>query len=189
MRLKHTFAMIAVCTAVGAGFSTSALAQAGMISFDGRISASGCTPNVAGQGPNAAILLPWADATDFPAVGDTMHWTPFAIEVTGCTITTFNRVWSYFSQGTANVSTGRLDSTGSAGGVDLQLTDGAQAPFAVWGPVGNVTGENPTLADDGSGNGTREATMNYGVRYYRYSATAPTPGSVISTVQYSLQFN
>jgi len=189
MRLKHTLTMLAVSTVVGAGFSTSALAQSGLISFNGRITDSGCTPDVAGQGPNGTVLLPWADTTDFPAVGDTMHWTSFDIKVTGCTLAPFNRVWSYFSEGTANASTGRLDNAGSAGGVDLQLTDAGQAPIAVWGPPNIVTGDNPVLIDDGSGNGTLGATMNYGVRYYRFSATAPTPGSVLATVQYSLQFN
>jgi len=190
MKLKHTFAMIAVSTVVGAGFSTSALAQSGLISFDGRLSASGCTPDVSGQGPDAMILLPWADVTDFPNVGDTMHWTPFDIKLTGCSSPPpLNNVWSYFSQGTANISTGRIDNAGTSTGVDYQLTDAAQVPFAVWGPVGNVTGPNPALVDDGTGNNTLGATMNYGVRYYRFSATAPTPGSVLGSVQYSLQFN
>jgi len=178
MQGKILWLALAVCT----GFASSVSAQIGTLTFSGKITASGCTAHVNGGNSNATVTILGVDASWLPNVGSTVGLTPFTISVTGCN-NTVTKVWSYFSGGNAVASTGRLSNTtgmGRATGVELQLTNATGTPFAVAGLPTTVTGANPNLA-------AGAASMDYGVRYYR-SGTI-TAGTVVSTVQYDLQFN
>jgi len=169
------------CAIVGGmAISTSAFAVDGTIDFQGQITDTTCAVAVNSGTNNGTVTLPTIAASALPAVASTAGATPFTISLTGCTGTALNTASTLFENG-ANVdaAAGRLNSTGTASGVQIELLNAAQAPLHV-GAAG-LQGDTPADISSGS------ATMNYFARYYASGASV-TPGSVVSRVDYTIQY-
>jgi len=180
---KQTFAVAVVCAGAVHAFPVHAQTNTdGNISAYGQVTGDACTPKVNGGGADGTIMLPSVGISQFPSGGDTAGWTPFRIEI-HCSTALDANVWVYFSQGSADAVTGRLKNTGTAQGIDLQLTDGEEAPFKVWGDPATRAGGFVHTSEN-------FPVLHYGVQYYRdETATRVLPGSVVATVRYSLQYD
>ncbi|AOY02228.1 hypothetical protein BJP62_05925 [Jeongeupia sp. USM3] len=170
MKAKMTLAAIAIA----AGFSAmSASAADGTISFTGEISASTC--EVSGASGAVDVTLPTVGLTSLKAAGDTAGATPFSISVTNCAMG--GKTYAYFEAGANTNSQGRLDSTGSATGVEVEILNKDETPINVGG-----AGDQGVAKVDVDASG--DATLQYLARYYATAAAGA--GNVATSVQYSV---
>ncbi|MEZ8785362.1 fimbrial protein [Vibrio splendidus] len=165
----------------------SAQASQGTITFNGLVTASTCTVSVDGQGDDSTITLPTVDAKTLANAADTAGRTAFSIELSDCTMSTSpadTQVSTFFEAGpTVDLATGRLNSSGVATNVQLQILDGDSTAINVGDSSQIADNDYQTIAGT-SGTGT--ATLNYGVEYYATGQS--TAGTVISSVVYSMQY-
>lgn len=165
----------------------SAQASEGTITFNGLVTASTCTVSVDGQNGDATITLPTVDATTLANASETAGRTGFSIALSECTMSTSpenTQVSTYFEMGpTVDSATGRLNSSGHANNVQLQILEDDGTPINI-GNKSQAVGNKYQTVVGGSGSGT--ATLNYGVEYYATGQS--TPGTVISQVVYSMQY-
>ncbi|WP_114239623.1 fimbrial protein [Dyella sp. C9] len=163
----------------------TAKAVDGTITFGGAVTAKTCTVKLnAGTNGSGTVTLPSVSTSAFSGLGTTAGETQFTIGVSGCA-TGMNTVATYFEAGPTVNSNGRLVvTTGGATNLDLQLlySDGS---IVTAGSAAATSGAG--LANISST--TNSATLTYFVRYYQNSATAPTAGSVASSVNYSMIYN
>lgn len=170
--------------ALMAGFGIAAFApQAanatdGTINFTGAVTGSTCVVKINGAAGPATVTLPTVSTTALSAAGATAGQTAFAINLSGCAGSpTATKASTFFENGPNVNAAGRLANTGTATGVDVQLvnsdnsviTAGSAAPTSGAG-VATITAS--------------AATLNYYARYY--ATAAATPGSVASSVQFSV---
>jgi len=191
MKTKLSLLSLAVC----AVFSTGAFAQQGTITFQGEVFDSGCTVDVNGGGPTGTVVLSPVSPANLLA-NATAGERDFDITLSGCTQSTYNNVWAYFS-GVNVDANGRLNNIAAtpAANVKLEISRENNGARIVLGPTGgaNVNGTGPT-ADQGATfaltpttppNG---ATLRYGVRYFADGGNAGV-GMVNSQVTYNLIFH
>lgn len=179
-KLKTTYAASALMLiAIGANVHA---ASTGTITFNGELTATTCDVPVNGSGPSATVGLPTLSVADLATPGVPGGTTKFTMALSNCagTLTTAS---AFFEAGpTVDLVSGRLNNTGTAGNVQLQLLDGSSSTLAPIN-VGDSAQVDDTIYRDVSG-GT--ATLPYAVQYY--PTAAPTAGSVVSNVVYSIQY-
>ena len=133
-------------------------------------------------GASFAVTLPTVGAGSLgTTAGSVAGTTPFNIALSACTAT--GTVKAYFEPGSTINAAGRLNNTiatgsGGAAGVDLQVLNSGQTAINLNTQTGTTTA---TIA-------TNAATLNYFVQYYNTTAAAVTPGTVSSTVNYTIQY-
>ncbi|MGO4312351.1 fimbrial protein [Pseudomonas sp. KB_15] len=182
MKLK-TLLTIAVTIASGAAISLPAQAIDGTITFAGRVIDATCNVTAGGGSDgNATVTLPAVPVSLLARASDTTGDTDFSIQLRDCTGATAaaggQGVAVLFDPNGRVNTDGRLNSTGSADGVDLAIY-----------PTGSATPLNlrvaPTAAyatiTDGS------ATLTYTVKYFSTRAS-PAGGTVASTVAYTVLY-
>ncbi|MDK6932424.1 fimbrial protein [Klebsiella aerogenes] len=162
-------------------------ASTGTITFNGELTDTTCEVDVNGQGSDATVILPTVGVNQLTKSGDTSGTTSFNMNISDCVIGTeggHSKVSTFFQAGnTVDLSTGRLKNmTGGATNVDLRLLDASNS-FA---PInaGNTDQVNSTAYVDIKEDGT--ALLPYAVQYYANGQT--TPGTVVSSVVYNLQY-
>jgi major type 1 subunit fimbrin (pilin) len=163
-----------------AALVASHLAQAsdGTITFTGALQSATCT--ITGGG-NQTVALPTLSTSSLSSTGSTAGDTSFSISVTGCTagLTTAS---AYFESGiNVNATTGRLKNGGAAGNVELQLLNGSGTTINLAGVTTAAQGATAANLNSSAG------AQTFIARYYATGAT--TPGSVSSSVTYSLVYN
>lgn len=161
--------------------SSPANASDGTISFTGAIVATSCVVTLNGGSASGTVTLPTIQAGALAASGNTAGPTNFTLNLTGCAaVSGKTTVNAYFEAGaTVNPTTGNLINSGGATNVALQLLVASSSLQII---PGSPTQAQPTGV---SLTGTSGA-LNYVVQYYA-TGTA-TPGTVTSSVTYSLAY-
>jgi major type 1 subunit fimbrin (pilin) len=174
--MKHK--LLALATAAAALTPMISSASDGTITFNGTISAVTCTI----ASPSFTVTLPTVSVNTLGTSGAFAGATRFPIAISACSGgATAN---AFFEAGTTvDATTGRLKidtGVGKATNVDLQLLTAAGSVIDLSKPYGSQNTSTTAIVSNA-------ATLEYVVRYY---ATGPsTPGSVNSTVTYSVVYN
>lgn len=174
---------IIALSALAAMMATSAAhaASTGTITFNGELTATTCDASVDGKGPSATVKLPTLSTADLDAAGKVRGQTFYNINLSNCAgiLTTAS---AYYEAGaTVDPASGRLNTTGGATNVQLQLADGSGSRGVI--KVGDASQiADTTYLDVSSGT----AVLPYSVAYYATAATGP--GTVVSSVVYSIQY-
>lgn len=170
----------AVALAAGLAAGTAA-ASDGTITFQGVITAATCTVAVNGGTATASITLPTVSSSILAANTESAGDSAFTLELSDCDLDALTDVMPYFEVGpNVDLATGHLNNTGTATNVQVQLFYGQDASKVVRiGSLEQLADANANwLADDG--------TLTFGARYY--AAGAVVPGSVVTSVTYSLVY-
>ena len=162
-------------------------ASTGTITFNGELTDSTCDVDINGQGADATVVLPTVSVNQLTASGDTTGRTSFNMNLSNCVVGTqggHSKVAAFFQPGTTvDLSTGRLRNvSGTATNVDLELLDATGNYAAI--NVGNTDQVSNTAYVDIQADGS--ALLPYAVQYYANAQT--TPGTVVSSVVYNLQY-
>lgn len=172
-----------------ASFGIAAVANAadGTITFNGKVTSASCDISINGGTASPTIQLPAVQTSDLGA-GAAAGFTPVSIALSNCSAgtgssnPTVTTVVPYFEPGAGtDASTGYLKNTGTANNVQVILSKDATIGGKLnlnQGP--NQQGTTPALL---SGN----PTFTYYAGYIAPTAAA-APGTVISTVQYTLSY-
>nr|WP_181716730.1 type 1 fimbrial protein [Psychrobacter sp.]QJS05751.1 pilus assembly protein, pilin FimA, ferrous iron transporter B [Psychrobacter sp.] len=159
--------------------TSSVFAADGTITINGQVTDKTCTVN-AGTTKDFTVTLPTVSQSVLAVAGNTAGRTPFTINLTGCTAG--SKVATYFEPGaTVDFNTGRLNNaTGTATNVQVQLlgSNNTAIPVLAAGAGGLQTSSQLVAVADGSAN------LNYYAEYYATGAS--TPGTVATTVKYTI---
>ena len=159
--------------------TSSVFAADGTITINGQVTDKTCTVN-AGTTKDFTVTLPTVSQSVLAVAGDTAGRTPFTINLTGCTAG--SKVATYFEPGsTVDFSSGRLNNaSGTATNVQVQLlgSNNTAIPVLAAGAGGVQTNSQLVAVTDGAAN------LNYYAQYYATGAS--TPGSVATTVKYTI---
>lgn len=147
-------------------------ASDGQVNFTGLIRSQTCTVNV------DPVTLPELGTGALLNANDVAGAVNFSIDLTGCSPDSGN-VFAYFEKGSNVNANGRLNNTGAASNVDLQLLDSVSNPINL-GSIEQKTSALGVALTNG------QASLPYAARYY---ATGPvTAGSVSSSVTFSIVY-
>lgn len=162
--------------AVVLALAGSANAADGNIVITGEITDTTCNISVNGAGNNATVVLPTVSADSLSAAGATAGATPFSITLSGCSGSSLNTASTWFEPGpTVDGTTGRLNNTGDAENVQVELLNSDLDSIVVGSPSQN---DVPVDISGGSG------TLNYYARYY--ATDAAEAGTVNTFLQYTV---
>ncbi|MGJ0193853.1 fimbrial protein [Pantoea sp. RRHST58] len=156
----------------------AAAASDGTISFSGQLESQTCTVKVNGGESSATVTLPTVSSSLLKTASQTAGNTRFTINLSGCSTQTGD-VYAYFEQGANVNANGRLNNTGTATNVELQLLDSKNNELNV-GSTDQTTSPLTTALAAGA------ATLSYAAQYYA-TGTA-TAGTVLSSVTYSINY-
>ncbi|MBB1200855.1 type 1 fimbrial protein [Enterobacteriaceae bacterium 89] len=178
---KITLAAMAISTVAMSTAVNSA--STGTITFTGELTATTCDVSVDGQGADATIVLPTIGTSQLDAATKTAGETGFIMALSNCAGTLQTASAFFENGGSVEATTGRLKNmTGTATNVSLQLLDASSPGHAVI-QAGNASQTINTTWKEMSGG---SATLPYSARYYAEAPT--TPGTVVSNVVYSIQY-
>lgn len=177
---------LTIVASLVAVFGSVGLAQAastGTITFNGELTANTCDVVVDGQNADATVVLPTVGTGQLDGAAKTAGETTFTMALNNCS-GTLQTASAFFEAGASvDPVTGRLmNLSGTASNVSLQLLDASNSGQAVI-QAGNANQITNTTYKNVAGGST---TLPYAVRYYAEAAT--TPGTVISNVVYSIQY-
>ncbi|WP_438866570.1 fimbrial protein [Pseudomonas sp. L1(2025)] len=179
--IRKALALAVLVAATGSQFANAA---DGTINFNGALTAQTCTVAVNGvvTPTVATVTLPTVSTSKLAAAAQVEGTTGFTIQLSKCTGTA-NTAAAMFEPGTTvDANSGNLkNTTGTATNVQLQLVD-AVNNTAIKAGAGAQRATTSRSAIDSTG----AANMNYAVQYYATGAS--TPGSVISSVTYSIDY-
>ncbi|AHG19340.1 fimbrial protein [Chania multitudinisentens RB-25] len=175
--LLSAIATVALSSGVAQAAST------GTITFNGELTATTCDVIVDGQAADATVVLPTVGTNQLQAATRTAGATGFVMALNNCS-GTLESASAFFEAGASvDQVTGRLQNvSGSATNVSLQLLDASSPTQAVIEAGNQSQVANTTYKSILSGS----ASLPYIVRYYAEAPT--TPGTVISNVVYSIQY-
>ena len=162
--------------------TSSVFAADGTITINGQVTDKTCTVN-AGTTKDFTVTLPTVSKSVLAAAGDTAGRTPFTINLTGCS--EGSKVATYFEPGaTVDFNTGRLkNASGTAANVQVQLLGSNNTVIPVLAAGAGGVQTNSQLVDV---SGAGSADLNYYAEYYATGAS--TPGSVATTVKYTIVY-
>ena len=153
--LVATLGALAVAPAAKAAASGTAID--GTITINGQVVANTCTVTVNGGGNTGTVALKPAPTSALATTGSTYGDMPFNIAVTGCDSSLNGKTVLPYWSGTNVNSNGRLNSTGTAKNVDLQLLNQDDStPIILNAPEGGQATTGATVA---SGAATRIRMM------------------------------
>lgn len=163
--------------ASGALFATRAHAVSGVINFTGEVKTNTCKINAANDGSaNISVTLPPVSAGALSVSGATAGYTRFAVNLTDCHKNSSSSAYVYFEpRANADPVTGhlKLDTTSSAGAVQISILDANDKAIPLSSPAQNAT--PVPIAADGT------ATLNFATQYV---ATARAQGGTASAQVY-----
>lgn len=160
--------------------TSTVFAADGTITINGQVTDKTCTVNSA-QGKDFTVTLPTVSQQVLANTGDVAGRTPFTINLTDCTAG--SKVATYFEPGaTVDFNTGHLNNaTGTATNVQVQLLGSNNAVIPVLAAGAGGVQTNSQLVDVSNAG---SADLNYYAQYYATGAS--TPGSVATTVKYTI---
>jgi major type 1 subunit fimbrin (pilin) len=175
--------------AVAAAAPIASQAANGTITFNGAVTAQTCTIN--GGTPDFTVNMPKVPTSALAAAGQTAGAVPDSIRIVltncsqnGATPAANGAVRAFFEGGpTVDIATRRLkNATGTATNVQVGVINSDGTDVAV-GAASQNTQYVPLVGAAGAAS----ATLLYGSKYVATGGAA-TAGTVITTVQYSLDF-
>ncbi len=168
-----------------AGFGIAALAPQtasasdGTITINGQVNAATCTVAVTGT-TGSTVTLPTVATTVLGASGNTAGQTAFSIGLTGCSAGV-TKAATYFEAGPNVNAAGRLNNSGVATNVNVQLVNSDGTTPIVIGTAAPTTGVGSFAVAGGI------ATLNYFARYYATGVAGA--GGVATSVTFSMVYN
>lgn len=169
------------------GIAGIANAADGTITFNGKVTNASCQISVNGGTASPTIVLPGVQTTDLASTGATAGFTPVSIALSNCSAgsgssnPTLTTVQPYFEPGAGtDTTTGYLKNTGTATNVQVILSKDATVAGKL--ALNQGQGQQGVVAQ----NITSNPTFTYYAGYV--ASAAATPGTVISTVQYTLNY-
>lgn len=154
-----------------------AQAADGTINIGGTVAAATCA--VAAPA-TFTVNLPTMSTAQLNAAGVTAGNTNFSVSVTGCTGSPTSATMYFEAGSTVDTVSGRLNNTGTATNVQIQLLNATGAVVDLSKAAGAQNSTAATIVSSA-------AKMNYTARYYATAAAGV--GTVISTVTYSVIYN
>lgn len=150
----------------------SATASDGSVTFTGLIKNQTCTAN------SPTVILPEIGTGSLSTAAQVAGATRFTIDLTDCAPATGN-VYAYFEQGANVNANGRLNNTGAATNLEVQLLDSVDQPMNL-GSADQTSSAITVPVNNGT------ASLPYTARYY---ATGTVEGgSVASSVTFSIVY-
>jgi major type 1 subunit fimbrin (pilin) len=185
--MKKTLLTAALLTAFGVAAmapQARAATPSGTITFTGSLTPSTCSVVVNGGTANQTVTLPVTPLVNgvLGTAGSSAGWTAVTLTLSGCTgLTGYTKVYPYFTGTNIDTTTGYLNNTGTAGNVEIALSNGQSTTNALTlqNASGNQNAGTQLLS-------APTPTFSY---YAGYVATAAaTAGSVSTSVQYNLNY-
>ncbi|WP_314387255.1 fimbrial protein [Pseudomonas brenneri] len=173
----------ALAVLVAATVSSAALASDGKIDFNGELKAETCKVAVNGaSGANGTtVTLPTISTASLTTAGQVAGQTGFNIELSDCSAAIKTAAAFFESGGSVDPASGNLKNvSGSATKVQLQLVDATNGQAIMAGNTAQVTSTSRVDVANTS------AILPYAVQYFAQAAT--TPGTVVSSVTYSINY-
>ncbi|MHA6313535.1 fimbrial protein (plasmid) [Pantoea sp. S-LA4] len=170
--------MISLGLLLAAAQVNAAEASDGTINFTGQIESQTCTVSVNGGTSTGTVVLPTVSSSLLKTSGQTAGSTRFTIDLSDCSTQTGD-VYAYFEQGSNVNANGRLNNTGTAENVELQLLDNASNALNAGSTAQTTSPVTATLA-------AGAATLTYAAEYF--ATAAATSGTVASSVTYSINY-
>ena len=173
----------ALAVLVAATVSSAALASDGKIDFNGELKAETCKVAVNGaSGANGTtVTLPTISTASLTTAGQVAGQTGFNIELSDCSAAIKTAAAFFESGGSVDPASGNLKNvSGSASKVQLQLVDATNGQAIKAGNTAQVTSTSRVDVANTS------AILPYAVQYFAQAAT--TPGTVVSSVTYSINY-
>lgn len=173
----------ALAVLVAATVSSAALASDGKIDFNGELKAETCKVAVNGaSGANGTtVTLPTISTASLTTAGQVAGQTGFNIELSDCSAAIKTAAAFFESGGSVDPTSGNLKNvSGSATKVQLQLVDATNGQAIKAGNTAQVTSTSRVDVANTS------AILPYAVQYFAQAAT--TPGTVVSSVTYSINY-
>ncbi|MFC5527344.1 fimbrial protein [Rhodanobacter ginsengisoli] len=158
---------------------STARASDGTITINGQVNAATCTVAVTGTS-GSTVTLPTVATTVLGAAGNTAGQTAFSIGLTGCS-SGVTKAATYFEAGPNVNAAGRLNNSGLASNVNVQLVNSDGTTPIVIGSAAPSSGVGSFAVSGGT------ATLNYFARYYATGAAGP--GDVATSVTFSMVYN
>lgn len=178
--IRKALALAVLVAATGSQFANAA---DGTINFNGALTAQTCTVAVNGVvTPTAAtVTLPTVSTSKLAAAAQVEGTTGFSVQLSKCSGTAKTAAAMFEPGTTVDASSGNLrNTTGTATNVQLQLVDAVNStPIKAGTDQRNTTSRSVIDA-------TGAANLNYAVQYYATGVS--TPGSVVSSVTYSIDY-
>ncbi|MFC3627043.1 fimbrial protein [Vogesella amnigena] len=162
-----------ITTAILTLATAAAQASDGTITVNGSLTANTCTINN-GTGNNITVNLPTLSTASLKSSGQTAGSTKFSIQLSSCTAT---QAQTYFEAGNTIAADGNLLNAGSAANVEVQLLNNQ----------GNAINLNTNTNSQQVNIAAGAASLDYYAQYYATGQTGP--GSVTSTVKYTVSYN
>lgn len=173
----------ALAVLVAATVSSAALVSDGKIDFNGELKAETCKVAVNGaSGANGTtVTLPTISTASLTTAGQVAGQTGFNIELSDCSAAIKTAAAFFESGGSVDPASGNLKNvSGSATKVQLQLVDATNGQAIKAGNTAQVTSTSRVDVANTS------AILPYAVQYFAQAAT--TPGTVVSSVTYSINY-
>ena len=158
--------------------SVAAHAADGTVTINGMVTDQTC--EVSADSKDITVTLPTVGVGSLATAGTTAGRTPFTINLKNCKA---GDVSAFFETGgNVDAASGRLNNTGEAENVQVQLLSDSSAVIPV---LANATQADvtttATVAQDGG-----SAALNYYAEYY--ATGAAEAGSVATSVQYTINY-
>lgn len=137
------------------------------------------TCEVSANSKDITVTLPTVGVGSLATAGTTAGRTPFTINLENCKA---GDVSAFFETGgNVDAASGRLNNTGTAGNVQVQLLSDSSEVIRVLANAAQApVTTKATVANDGS------AALNYYAEYY--ATGAATAGEVATSVQYTINY-
>lgn len=180
--MKNTFSILAVVS-MAILSAQSFAATSGTLSFTGKLTDNTCSVAINGAGANATIALPSVTVGELDTAGKVSGRTKFTLSLSSCSGTSLAGAAAYFQSGSNVNSNGRLNNTGTATNVDLQILDSSNSDAVI--NVGNADQlTNTTFVAVRAGSAV---ALPYSVQYYATGKAGA--GDIASSVTYNLIYN
>ncbi|MFM0157336.1 fimbrial protein [Paraburkholderia sediminicola] len=184
--MKSTLSKIAIATGGLLGLASfGAHAADGTITFTGTVADTTCSINGTQSGTSAdksITLAPVSSGTLSAqgAVAGTSSPTDLALNLSGCTGTATKAIARFENGPTVNQNSGNLLNAGTATNLEVRLLNAQMQPINI------TTNSNNQLASNASTITTGAANLKYFAQYY--ATGKATPGTVNTSVQYTMQY-
>ena len=158
--------------------SVAAHAADGTVTINGKVTDQTC--KVSANSKNITVTLPTVGVGSLATAGTTAGRTPFTINLENCKA---GDVSAFFETGgNVDAASGRLNNTGTAGNVQVQLLSDSSVVIPVLANAAQApVTTKATVAKDAD-----SAALNYYAEYY--ATGAATAGDVATSVKYTINY-
>lgn len=158
--------------------SVAAHAADGTVTINGKVTDQTC--EVSANSKDITVTLPTVGVGSLATAGTTAGRTPFTINLEKCKA---GQVSAFFEPGgNVDAASGRLNNTGGASNVQVQLLSDSSVVIPVLANAAQAAvTTKATVANDGEA-----AALNYYAEYY--ATGAATAGKVATSVQYTINY-